>query len=342
MASGERDLDKREVQQRAEVLALPVLPLRRHGRLVAAQGGDALLSVSVGPAGEAVGLWAAAETDRVLMSTPVQSRGASLLHARAAHPAGTRITVQSSESVQVVRITESPRGYSTAQPLPGERFLAVAGRCQWRPDGPDCNALIYDPDGVVIAKHTFGDGIRDVGATPSGKIWVSYSDEGVYGSRGWGGPGPAPLGSCGVACFGLDGIQQWRFPRDDAAYIDGCYALNVCGETVWACYYSTFPVVRIADGDVTMWRNSLAHGAKSLLVDDRRIGMAGGYRVHRDRLVVAELGDTDLCDVGRYRLVLPEGQPLPEHIRMIGRGPDLHVFHDLDWYQVSLADTAVR
>lgn len=37
-------------------------------------------------------------------------------------------------------------------------------------------------------------------------------------------------------------------------------------------------------------------------------------------------------------LVLPDGQPLPNDVRMVGRGPDLHVFHGTDWYLLSLTD----
>jgi hypothetical protein len=183
-----------------------------------------------------------------------------------------------------------------------------------------------------------GDGIEDVLTTPSGDAWVGYFDEGVYGNYGWGGPGPGPLGSCGLARFGPGGDQDWRFSPDDTAPIDDCYALNVTGETVWACYYSDFPLVKVEDGEVTAWRNDLAHGAKSLIVDERRVGMAAGYRPVRDRLVIGELGDGDLRDAGRYQLVLPDGRPLPDDVRMVGRGPDLHVFHNTDWYLLSLTD----
>ena len=46
----------RDQLERAKVLALPVVPVRRHGRLMAADDEDVLLSVSVGPGGEAVAL----------------------------------------------------------------------------------------------------------------------------------------------------------------------------------------------------------------------------------------------------------------------------------------------
>lgn len=338
MAGWENQLKERAERQRAEVLALPDLPLRQHGRVAAADDGDALLSVSVGPVGEAVALWSTPADQEALTSVTVQPGWASFPDARAARTVGARITVQSPSLAGVVRIAEMPLAHATVQPLPGDRFLVVAARCRWRPEGPDRNALVYGPDGAVVAEYTFGDGVEDVLTTPSGNAWVGYFDEGVYGNYGWGGPGPEPMGSCGLSRFGPGGEQDWRFPPDDTAPIDDCYALNVTGETAWACYYSDFPVVKVDDGEVTVWRNDLAHAARSLIVADRRVGMAGGYRPHRDRLVIGELGDNDLRDAVRYRLVLPEGQPLPDDVRMVGRGPDLHVFHGTDWYRLSLTD----
>ena len=325
-------------QERVEMRGLPILPLRRHGRVTPADDGDVLLSVSVGPAGEAVALWSAPADQEALTSVTVQPGWASFPDARAARPAGARITVHSPGLADAVRIAEMPLAHATVQPLLDGRVLVVAARCRWRPDGPDRNALVYGPDGAVVAEYTFGDGIEHVLTTPSGSAWVGYFDEGVYGNYGWGGPGPEPLGSCGLARFGPSGEQDWRFPPGETTSIDDCYALNVTGETAWACYYSDFPVVKVEDGEVTTWRNDLAHGAKSLIVDGRVVGMAGGYRPVRDRLVIGELGGSELRDAGRYRLVLPDSRPLPDDVRMIGRGPVLHVLHGTDWYQLSMTD----
>jgi hypothetical protein len=263
---------------------------------------------------------------------------ASFPDATAARPAAARITTHSPNVGGRVRVAEMPLAHATVQPLPGDRFLVVAARCRWRPEGPDRNALVYGPDGALVAGYTFGDGIENVLTTPSGYAWVGYFDEGVYGNYGWGGPGPEPVGSCGLARFSPGGQQDWRFPTDDTAAIDDCYALNVTGETAWACYYSDFPVVKVDAGQLTAWRNDVAHGARSLIVADRRVGLAGGYRPVRDRLIVGDLGAGDLRDAGRYRLVLPDGQPMSEDVRMVGRGPDLHVFHGSDWYLLSLTD----
>ena len=294
-----------------------MLPLRRHGRLVAAEDGDALVSVSVGPEGEAVALWAA--PSETFSEAPA------------------RVTVHSPEGVRVVRLAALPLAHGVAQPLPDGRILVVASRCQWRPEGPEHNAIVYDADGELVGAYTFGDGIQDVYTTPSGSVWVSYFDEGVYGNYGWGGPGPEPLGACGLARFGADGQPDWRFsPQGKAPYIDDCYALNVAGETAWACYYSGFPLVRVRDGRPTAWSNDLASGARALLAGDDRVALFGGYRSERDRLVVAELGGDTLRDAGQHRVVLPDGERFPEGAWVDGRGPDLHVFAGVDWYRLSL------
>lgn len=202
MAGWEKKLKEREEQQRVEVLALPVVPLRRHGRLTAVNDGEVLLSVSPGPEGEAVALWSTLADREALTSVTVQPGWASFPDARAGHPADARITVQSPGLVGAVRIAEMPLAHATVQPLPGDRFLVVAARCRWRPEGPDRNALVYGSDGAVVAEYTFGDGVEDVLTTPSGSAWVGYFDEGVFGNYGWGGPGPEPVGSCGLARFG--------------------------------------------------------------------------------------------------------------------------------------------
>jgi hypothetical protein len=319
------------------------LRLRRHGRLAATDDDDVLVSVSVGPGGEAVALWTAPSDHEALTSVTTQPGWATFPDARAAHPASARITVHSPDGVRGVRIAAMPLAHVTAQPLPDSRILAVAARCRWRPDGPDRNAIVYDADGAPVSEHTFGDGIEDVFTTPSGRTWVAYFDEGVYGNYGWGGPGAEPLGSCGLVRFGPAGEPDWRFsPQGDLPSIDDCYALNVSGETAWACYYSDFPLVRVRDGRATAWSNDLARGARALLVGDDRVALVGGYRNERDRLVVGEPSGDTLHDAGRYRITLPDGQPLPEHARIVGRGPDLHVFDGSDWYRLSLDDIPRR
>jgi len=94
---------------------------------------------------------------------------------------------------------------------------------------------------------TFGDGIEDVQTSVGGSIRVSYFDEGVIGSNGWGhSGGPRPTGCSGLVRFGLGGAVQWAYepPVGHEPILD-CYAVNVHGEIVWLYYYTGFTVARV-------------------------------------------------------------------------------------------------
>jgi hypothetical protein len=114
------------------------------------------------------------------------------------------------------------------------------------------------------------------------------------------------------------------------------YALNVADNAVWVYYYSQFPVVRIdRDGRTRGW-NTGTRGAKALAVDSRRILLFGGYGTDRDRVVLAEFGQTQLENTADYRLVFPSGDPVDDIAAVVGRGPILHVFSQSAWYQLVL------
>jgi hypothetical protein len=63
-----QDLQRRDEAWRREVLALPVLPVRHYAPVTAVQEGDVLVCASVGPAGEVIAVWSAAEDLPVLTS----------------------------------------------------------------------------------------------------------------------------------------------------------------------------------------------------------------------------------------------------------------------------------
>jgi hypothetical protein len=105
------------------VLGLPVLPLHRHGKLTAAASGDTLVSVSVGPAGEAVASWSTPADQETLTSVTEQPGWASFPDARTARPVGLRITVQSPGLAGVVRIAGVVAEYAS--------IGAVTCGCRW-------------------------------------------------------------------------------------------------------------------------------------------------------------------------------------------------------------------
>jgi hypothetical protein len=228
----------------------------------------------------------------------------------------------------VVEIPELPLGFPTPAPRPDGQVLVVGARCQWRSSGPDHNAVVYDHTGQPILDGVFGDGIAHVYTTATGQAWVGYFDEGVFGNRGWGRPGPAPLGATGIVHFDTDLRPQWSFPESTS--MADCYSLNVDSWAVWACYYTDFPVARIVNGGVTHWANVAARGANALLVAGTRCVLVGGYNpADRGRLLVGDL------DRDAFRPREERRLDLPDHpVRLIGRSDQLHIFHGPHWYKV--------
>ncbi|RZU76003.1 hypothetical protein EV384_4598 [Micromonospora kangleipakensis] len=256
-----------------------------------------------------------------------------------------RASRQAGDSVHVTPLPGLAAAHPSVQPLPHGRVLVVGARCRWRPDDPDRNAVIYDSEGHIEARATLGDGIEHVFTTTSGEVWVGYFDEGVYGNYGWGDrDAPPPIGNMGLIRFSPELQPAWRFPShvdNTFGAISDCYALNVTDDAVWTCYYTDFPIVRVQGGEVTGWRNPI-DGARALAVSHTRIGLLGGYGPDQDRFVVGELDGDALRVAGEYRLVLPDGGPLPARVTAVGRGPVLHLVTDEHWYQLHLEDVPTR
>lgn len=227
--------------------------------------------------------------------------------------------------------TELAIEHPDVQPLPNGRVLVAGARCRWSSTGVAPNAFVLDQTGQVVASAVFGDGIEHLATTPSGQSWVGYFDEGVFGNLGWGGPGPEPIGVTGLVRFDENLDLAWEFP-DDTPFdtIDDCYALNVAGEDAWACYYSDFPVVRVADGKVAGWTTE-AEGPKALVVDGYRCALVGGYGDGWPVVVGTLSHDGEFTVVRETALALPE-----DPARMSGRGDTLHIVAGRTHYKVDL------
>ncbi|MGH3409305.1 MAG: hypothetical protein ACRDRJ_43455 [Streptosporangiaceae bacterium] len=73
-------------------------------------------------------------------------------------------------------------------------------------------------------------------------------------------------------------------------------------------------------------------------MEGSRVALFGGYGPDHDRLAVTELDAGHARPCGEYRIVLPDGQPLPSGIQVIGRGARLHFLTDTHWYQLDVGD----
>ena len=341
MGDWQEDRRRRDRARREEVMSLPVLPVRHHG-FIDGPDGDVLVCASVGPAGEVVAVWTTPEAREAVTSATVSAAGASFPDPSAARPVPAHITVHAPDLVAVTPIQDLALAHITVQPMPEGRFLVAGARCRWRPEGPDRNAMLYGADGQVVSEHVLGDGIGHVLATSAGQVWVGYFDEGIYGNYGWGrADTEEPVGAYGIVRFSPGLEPAWHYPKYTEVgpwdAISDCYALNVDDSCAWACYYSDFPVVRICDRAVTGWHNDVK-GASALAVAGSRMAMFGGYGANRDRLAAAELGADRAEPTGEYRIVLPDGQPLPEGTQIIGRGSRLHFLAKTSWYQLDVDD----
>jgi hypothetical protein len=220
--------------------------------------------------------------------------------------------------------------------LPQGEILIVASRCYRKKDGThELNANVFDRDGNQCREFLLGDGIAHVQTDAKGNIWVAYFDEGVYGNFGRA-PDGDRFGVAGLSCFSRDGQKMWDFrPPDGFDYISDCYALNVSVAGTWAYYYQDFPIAFIdSDWQVRAWKTQTS-GARAFAVGDEKVLLFGGYGERRGACSLLRLleGDTQL--VADVSLVLPNEVDTTKP-RVIGRGRELHLFSDGDWYVFSI------
>ena len=338
MSDRQRERQARNEARRREVLQLPTVVIPKYATLDPPHEADQLVTASVGPDGDIYALWSTPSSAQQLAPRRARPVFASLPNPRTAEPVDAVVTAHAPAPRLVARINNLEIAHPKIQPLPDDRVLLVGARAAWRPDGPDKNAIIIDADGRRLREVTLGDGIESIQTTPSGDVWVGYFDEGVYGNYGWNRPGPTPIGHSGIVRFDSDLTMQWEFPGHvDHPWgnVDDCMALNIVGEVAWACYYRGFPVVRIDGGRVFGWSNPV-HGASALVVGGGdRILLAGGFGPERDRLVEGRLTGGELQVIKESRLIMPNGEDLPQRAVMTGRGPQLLVFAGPNCYRMT-------
>jgi hypothetical protein len=174
-------------------------------------------------------------------------------------------------------LAPAPRDHHVAALVDGGWIVTTRG------DWPEANADRYDADGRLIDSFALGDAIERVCAAPDGSLWVGYFDEGISAPQNRDGAWPP---SCsGLAQFGIDGSQRWKYLdaiRRDGVFaypiIDDCYALTLDGSDVWFCAYRAFSITRVRNGVVRSWTNGI-RSAKALAVDDDYVILAGGSEI---------------------------------------------------------------
>ena len=193
---------------------------------------------------------------------------------------------RSNQLVRVLEVSEHGVGVfdlpgvnpylSFVQPLPGQRFLvgwSRTGVSRGRKEHED-NALVVSDQGEKLASFTIGDAVEDVQATQDGTIWVSYFDEGMTGPPRNGSGRSGWLS--GLVNWSLDGQILYEYPPG----MMDCYAINLENDnSLWACYYTGFPLVNIARDHVERCYPATVCGAKVLAVSRRGVLFGRGYGV---------------------------------------------------------------
>jgi hypothetical protein len=297
-------------------------------------GENKIIAASVGPSGEAVLLTVAPKFEKEPFGREERKGFAIFPFSKAKrHYPAMFIRFDGHQVLQTVELREVEIAFPSVQPLPNGEVLLVGSRCHYREGDPEQNAVVFDENGNVQRRFVLGDGINALETTADGRIWVSYFDEGVFGNYGW----DKPMGSSGLICFDPSGQIVWEFtPPDGFDTICDCYAMNVTDGTVWACYYSEFPLVKIdSKSRVRGWKNEIS-GANALAVDDKRVLLWGGYGDNHSRCVVQEFGDKELVNPRELTLSFPHGVN-SMGARVAGRGPVLHAFVETTWFTFDLS-----
>ena len=107
-----------------------------------------------------------------------------------------------------------------------------------RTESNEDNVFIFNLLGTILGSFNCGDGIEDLEVSKEG-IWISYFDEGVFGTG---------LSTEGLVLVDFSGNVIFRFHSDllNAPSIEDCYA--ICkgqGNTIWLFPYMEFPLVQV-------------------------------------------------------------------------------------------------
>lgn len=181
-------------------------------------------------------------------------------------------------------------------------------------------AVVYTANGKRNKSLDLGDAIEDVQTSPDGHIWVSYFDEGVFGSG---------IGTAGLVCFDNSGQPVFKYAelaeKQGLPFIHDCYALNVVDDQeVWLSYYSDFPLVKLKDFQLdSIWKEfeSIDH---SFAVFSNTVVFKRSY--NRVRGLPDKLFSRELRNEAEAELLLAvdqSGMPLPDSFDVIARGKHL-------------------
>ncbi len=221
---------------------------------------------------------------------------------------------------QTINLPELDVTFPRVDVFPNGKILIVGPRCSWRGERDyDLNGIIFDPKTARSSRILLGDGINSTYVDALGRIWVAYSEEGIFGNFGWGNPGPRPIGAAGLACFSESGEKVWEYPVDANGMMADCYALNMSGCEAAMYFYTDFPICRRwSDFKLAYWKTDL-RGCHEFAISETKALLSGQYDDPRDAAYIGRLEAGELSNTKQVRLVLPDGSGVPKG-QLLGRG----------------------
>jgi hypothetical protein len=275
----------------------------------------------------------------VIHASATAANEAIVLWEAKSNPSRWTITRQLDTVIQIIEVdAPSSWQFPVVQAMPDGGALIAKIRCGRRDGLLEHNARHIDSTGQLVRSATLGDGIEHMLTDSLGNVWVGFFDEGIYGDVGWEdeGHGSIPIGGPGLLRFDRNLSLAWSYSRHETNHdIDDCYALNVSDEAVFTCAYSDFVIAKIVAGEIEYWPNEIA-GARAILVNGNSCALVGGYKNMENRLVEGHLGADGFTPQRLGLIETGVGPALPRKVWTVGRGAELHVFDNLDWYRWTL------
>ncbi|MGK5545483.1 hypothetical protein ACSNOH_12220 [Streptomyces sp. URMC 127] len=197
------------------------------------------------------------------------------------------------------------------------------------------NAQIYGRDGRRRRGFAMGRAIEFMMADRRNNLWSAYFDEGVYAD---------PISAAGLVRWDSGGNRLWGYTAPQGVeYIDTVYAFNVADTVAWATYYPTFPLLEVrADGHVRLRKNAVRSPVGMAVRDDEILMLGGGAGGRRDRLHHCRMTAGEVLLTEEAELTLPNGAPLKQYARPVGRGESLYLRGKSvrQWYVLNVQDEA--
>lgn len=236
--------------------------------------------------------------------------------------------------VQEIRIEGETFHYNYAQPLGDELLLVGARSYYYGRDQYDLNAAVFSHAGRPLRRFLLGDGIQDVQTTPSGLIWTSFFDEGVFGNYGW----ERPVGESGLIAWDRNGIRVFT---NSEAHISDCYALNVVSdEEVWFYYYTDFKLCVLsgpANRPKVSFLDPNRSGSALVATDGYRFLMDDGYYKH-DRYTIMRQEQPGQLTLGEEIVFVKENGERIQTVINDARGERMLLFEESKLYTFSLSE----